>query len=245
MRFDSKARGQKITVSIPGFRSDILHEIDIVEDVAVGYGYNKIEPTIPEISTIGSESEKEIFSRKIRELMIGLGFQETLNFILTNRENNFNKMSTSGESIEILNPVSSEYDICRTWLLPSLMKFLTSNKHLEFPQNVFEIGDVILLDNEQETKTSTIRKLAGSMSYDEANLTKIKSIIESILNNLNLKYEIKPFNHPSFIDSRAGEIIVNEKSIGFFGEINPEILEKWGLERPTIAFEINVDDLYG
>lgn len=239
MRYSvEKMKGGKITIRIPPYRSDILHSVDIIEDVAIGYGYNNIEPILPKVATIGGESDLEKLSRKIREIAIGLEFQEVLNFVLTSRENNFTKMNVEDECVEILNPVSNEYNICRTWLLPGIMKIFSSNKHREYPQKVFEIGDCILIENK---KARQIRKLAGAISYDNANLTEIKSVVEAILNSLGYKYEIKNYNHPSFIETRCGRIIVDEKEIGFFGEIHPQVLENWKLEKPVIAFEMEVD----
>ena len=150
-------------------------------------------------------------------------------------------MNVNSDAVEILNPVSSEYSICRTWLLPSLMKVLAANKHREYPQKIFEVGDCVDIDDKEETKTVTNRKLSGVISYDNANLTEMKSIVEAVLKALNYKYEIRDYKHPSFIESRCGEILVNEKQIGFMGEIHPEILERWELEKPVIGFEIKVD----
>ncbi|MFH1473334.1 MAG: phenylalanine--tRNA ligase subunit beta [Candidatus Aenigmatarchaeota archaeon] len=241
MRYSaSKPRGGKITVSIPPYRADILHAIDLVEDVAIGYGYNNLEPEIPELATIGKEAGIEVLTRKIRELMVGLECQEIVNFVLTSKENNFSKMNVDGTAAELMNPISSEYTICRTWLLPCLIRNLVSNKHRDYPQRIFEIGDCVALDETEETGTKTIRKLAGVVSYDNTNLTEMKSIIESVLKNLGYDYQINDYKHPSFIETRVGEITVNEKQIGFFGEIKPEILEKWKLEKPVIAFEIEV-----
>lgn len=242
MRYDAKKlKGGKIEVEIPAYRTDIIHLIDIVEDIAIGYGYNNIKPVLPKIASIGKENEMEKLSKKLREVMIGLGFQEVISFILTSEENNFKKMNLEGTAVELLNPVSSEYSICRTWLLPCLLKILSLNKHRDFPQKIFEIGDCIEIDETAETKTKQTRKLAGVISYDNANLTEIKSFIEALLKNMNLAYIIKELNHPSFIETRCGEIIVDNKSIGFFGEIHPKVLESWKLEKPVIAFEIIVD----
>ena len=233
-------RGGKIKIEIPAYRYGILHLVDIIEDVAIGYGYNNIEPILPKLPTIGTQSDETKLKRKARDMMVGLGFQEILNFILTNKENNFENMDVQGESVEIMNPVSQEYDICRTWVLPSLVKNLSSNKHRLYPQKMFEIGNCIILDDAQETKIRTLTKLAGVVSYDNANLTEMKSIVENVLNYLGYNYEIKERSHPSFIDTRVGEIIVDGKSIGMFGELHPKILEKWKLEKPVIAFEIDL-----
>ena len=241
MRYDvRKMKGGKMELSVPSYRSDILHTVDIIEDVAIGYGYNNIQPLLPKIATIGKQSDLEKLSKKIRELMLGFEMQEILNFVLTNEENEFKKMNIDGKAVEILNPISNEFSICRTWLLPSLLKTLAANKHVEYPQKIFEVGDCIHIVEKEETKTKSIRKLAAVVSNYETNLTELKSLVESVLKNLDYNYTIKEFNHPSFIESRCGEILVDNKRIGFFGEVHPQVLENWKLENPVIAFEIEV-----
>jgi phenylalanyl-tRNA synthetase beta chain len=241
MRYSAKKKSGRISVSIPPYRSDILHMVDIIEDVAIGYGYNKIEPILPNLATIGSESGLEKSSRKIREIMTGLEFQEILTFVLTSKENNFANMNTQGECAELLNPMSNEFSICRTWLTPDMMKFFFFNKNKEYPQKIFEVGDCVLLDQSSENRTRQARKLCGAISYDCANLTEIKSVVEAVIIMMGRKYEIQDGNHPSFIESRCGKIIIDGKEAGFFGEIHPDVLEKWGIEKPVIAFEIEVE----
>jgi phenylalanyl-tRNA synthetase beta chain len=241
MRYGARRlKNGKVELKIPPYRTDILHLVDIIEDVAIGYGYNDIQPILPKIASIGKQNDLEKLSKKIREFMIGLEFQEVLNFILTSEENNFKKMNVDSKAVEIANPTSSEFSVCRTWLLPSLLKVLAANKHRDYPQKIFEIGDCIDFDESAETKTKQTRKLAAVISYDNANLTEIKSIVESFLKNLDKVYVIRDYNHPSFIESRCGEILVDNKSIGLFGEIHPLVLENWKLEKPIIAFEIEV-----
>ena len=241
MRYGArKMKGGKVEIEIPAYRSDILHLVDIIEDVAIGYGYNNIQPILPKIASIGKQNDLEKLSKRIRELMIGLEFQEVLNFILTNEENNFKKMNVEGKAVEILNPTSSEFSICRTWVLPSLLKILSMNKHRDYPQKIFEIGDCIDFDESSEVKTKQNRKLAAVISYDNANLTEIKSIVETFLKNMDKNFNIRDHKHPTFIDSRCAEILVDNKPIGLFGEIHPQVLENWELEKPVIAFEIEL-----
>lgn len=243
--YQTKKRGKDLDITVPYYRSDILHEIDIIEDIAIGYGYNNIVPEVPKLFTIGGLSETTIFSRKLRETMIGLNFQEVSSFVLTNQRDNSDNMLIKSDAVDILNPVSAEYTICRTWLTPSLLKILSNNLHVEYPQRIFEIGDVIAIDPTQETSTKTMKKLAGAVSHDTANLTEMRSFVESILKYIGVKYEIKSMKHDSFIATRVGEIIVNGKTIGFFGEISPKVIENFGLERPVIIFEIDIEGLYG
>ena len=175
--------------------------------------------------------------------MIGLGFTESINFVLSGIENNFTRMGINGIAVELANPVSNEYSICRTWILPSLMKILMKNQHVEYPQKVFEVGDVVLPEERSEVKTKTIRKLAGVVASSTANLTEMKSIVESLLKSLGLKYEIRSLSHPSFIENRCGEIIINGLSAGIFGEISPQILSNWNIGQPVIAFELSLENL--
>jgi len=120
------------------------------------------------------------------------------------------------------------------------MKVLSSNKHEEYPQKLFEVGDVVVFDEGSDTKVRNVRKLAGVLSYDTANLTELKSIVENVLNNLGYLHQIVELDHASFIQTRCGEIKVDGEPIGLFGEISPKVLVNWQLEKPVIAFEMNL-----
>lgn len=237
-----KFKGGVIDVLVPAYRGDILHNVDIIEDVAIGYGYNNIVPELPKIATVGGLDEMEKFSSVCREAMVGLGLQEVLTFILTNKENQFKKMNLTEAAIaEIENPVSSEFGCCRSWLLPNLLKVLAANKHRDYPQRIFECGDCIVIDAKEDTQTRTVRKIAGAISYDFANLTEMRSVVEAFAKNIGASLVIRPYSHKSFIETRCGEIVLNGNSCGFFGEIHPQVLENWSLEKPVIAFEINLE----
>lgn len=235
-------KGGKIKVLAPSYRADILHEVDLIEDVAIGYGINNIVPVLPKLPTVGKKHEKEKLSEKVREIMLGFGMQEIFSFILSNKEKQFYKMNIEQSScVEIENPVTEEYTICRKWLLPCLLEFLSANTHNKYPQKVFEIGDCIVIDESFETGAREVRKLACAVADDRVNLTQIKSIVEAVARELNFSLVIKPYNHESFIPTRCGEIYLNGKSKGFFGEIHPKVLENWKIEKPVIAFEIELE----
>lgn len=237
-------KGGVIKVLLPPYRVDIIHEVDLIEDVAIGYGINNMTPVLPKLPTIGKKHEKEKISEKVREIMIGFGMQEVFSFILSNKEKQFSKMNVKEKPcVEIANPVSAEYTICRTWLLPCLLEFLSANTHNKYPQKVFEIGDCTVLDDNSETGAREVRKLACAIAYDKSNLTEIKSIVEALAKELNATLVIKPYEHASFIPSRCGEIYLNGKSKGFFGEIHPKVLENWKIEKPVIAFEIEIENI--
>ncbi len=244
-RYDAYLKGKKIELFYPAYRQDIMHQRDVVEDVLISYGYNKIRPIYPRIKTKGAADKKEIFSRKVAQIMISLGFQEILSYILTNRENLFRKMNLKeGKVIEIANPISSSWSVFRNWLLPSLIDFYCHNKHVKYPQKIFEIGDVVLFDKNMETKTKNPRKLAVAISDSEVGYADIAAVLDALLSELKIKYKLKRMRHPSFIEGRTAGIFVNKKLVGIIGEIHPLVLDNWNLDMPVAAFEIDLDQLF-
>ena len=246
MGFDVTEIKDKLKVFIPCYRADIMHTVDLIEDIAIAYGYENFKPEIPSISTIGEEKPIETFSSKLRDLLIGYGLQEVVTFMLTNKRNLFKKMLLKEEQVaETKNPKTEEYSVVRNRLLPSLMEVLWRNRNREYPQKIFEIGEVIKLDAGSETGARTIKNLAIALSHSKANFSEIKSLIESFLKNLGIKeYEIKESTLPYFILGRSADVLVHGKKIGSFGEIHPQVISNWELEMPVAACEINVDLLY-
>ncbi len=233
-----------LTVLVPCYRVDIMHQVDIIEDVAIAYGYNNIEPLWRELPTTGEAKPDQHLINVARDLMVGLGYQETLNTTLTNSETLFTKMNMPNSPlIELANPKVITMTCIRNWLLPSLMEFLSVNQSVEFPQKIFELGKVTLLDHAKETKTRDENWLASATAHPNANFSEIKSALDSFMVNFGVEWQIKESSNPSFIEGRVGSVIVKNTEIGFLGEINPVVLEAWKLENPTAAFEINLQTL--
>ncbi|MEM7819558.1 MAG: phenylalanine--tRNA ligase subunit beta [Candidatus Aenigmatarchaeota archaeon] len=242
--YKTKTIGRNIELLYPAYRQDIMHQRDIVEDVLISYGYNNVEPNIPKLPTVGRGSKLEIFVNKITEILIGLGLQEILSYTLTNKNNLFEKMELEEEKVaEIENFVSTNWCVFRNWLLPSLLDFLAQNKHIDYPQKIFEIGNVVIIDESQETRTMDIKKLAIALSDNISNYEQISSYLDAIMRNLGLKYNLVKKEHPSFISGRCAEIKINNESIGIIGEIHPKVLNNWKLEKPVVAFEINLNKI--
>jgi len=234
-----------LDVTIPAYRTDILHEIDLVEEVAIGYGYYNLTPTKPATVTTGKQHRVSEVAADVRQIMVGLGFVEALNFVLANEVDHYQKMRRKAEGLVTLaNPVSTEYSIIRNDLLPSLMKNLADSKHHVFPQQMFEVSDVIKLDDDSETYTERRLHAAAVSSHPTANFTEIKSILESLLMNLGLKnWKVKETNDPSFLAGRAATVSLGNMELGVVGEIHPEVLNNFELENPTGAFEIDLQKI--
>ncbi|MFQ6080048.1 MAG: phenylalanine--tRNA ligase subunit beta [Candidatus Bathyarchaeia archaeon] len=246
-RLEAKRVGKRVLeVLIPPYRIDIMHEVDLVEEVAIGYGFYKLRPTKPATVTTGTQHRASVVANDVRKIMIGLGFAEAMNFILTNEIIHYEKMRRRGrEMVRLANPVSMEYSITREDLLPGLMKNLMDNKHESYPQRLFEVSDVIKISEKAETRSERRLHVAGVSSHATANFTEIKSYVEALLSNLGLRrWEMKETRDPSFIEGRVASIHVKRKKIGVFGEIHPEVLNNFELENPTGAFEIDLEEIF-
>lgn len=248
-RLDAKTlRSGIVEVSIPAYRIDVLHEADLVEEVAIGYGYYKLKPSIPATQTIGEQHPAQKTANIVRQIMTGVGFTEVMNFTLTNEVVHYEKMRAlpviPDTVLTLANPVSAEYTILRESLLPILMRNLSSNKHESFPQRLFEVSDVGRINQQMEARCERRLHVAGVSSHSTANFTEVKSTVEALLHNLGLKrWEIKPTRHPSFMDGRTATIHLKRKRLGVFGEIHPEVLNNFELENPTSAFELDIEEI--
>ncbi len=234
----------EVTVEVPRYRVDVMHPVDVIEDIAIAYDLNRVSPQWPQLSTIGGTSPEERLRNVIREVMVGLGFQEVLTFTMSNPDTLFAKMNTKKERVvEIANPKILSMTCLRNWLLPSLMEFLSKNTHVEYPQRIFEVGYCTTFDEDEENKTRDVEKLASITIHSNANFTEMKSMLDGVLLNLGIQYELEEMEHESFIEGRVGNIIINNEIAGIIGEIHPKVLENWNLENPAAAFEISLDRL--
>ncbi len=237
MRYGTEIKKKYIEVSIPAYRNDILHPIDLVEDVAIGFGYENLESMLPKAMTFGGRIECEKFSKKLREIMIGLGFNETMTLALSGEKEQFKLMNLrAARKVTIKNPISEEYTCLRISLIPGLLGVLRENKHHELPQRIFEVGDVVI-------DTENKRNIAGLITHSKASFTEAKSLIENILRSIGVKYQLSAKKHNSFITGRCAAIKREDEEIGLFGELSPKVITNFELGYPVIGFEMDVNEL--
>ena len=242
-RFDAEILSDnEIKAIIPAYRMDILHEVDIVENIAVQYHINDVVAELPDINTVAYENNWFKAESTIREVMVGLGFQEVMSLMLTSEKAHYENMNQEEKPhVQVAKPITIDRTMIRTSLINSLMEFLEDNKHEDLPQKIFEIGDVLYLDETKENKTVPSKKLAGVICHSTANFTEIKSVVTSVLSNLGYSMEISDSDNKTFIAGRVADVKGNaqEGSVkGFFGEVSPEVISNFTLEYPVIAFEI-------
>ncbi len=235
MRFGAKETGNSVEVLIPPYRSDILHNCDLIEDIAIGYGFHKIEPELPSTSTTGKSHPISRLRDSVCEIMIGLGYSEVMPFTLTNERVQFNIMRREvAEGVtHIMYPISEDHTIVRPTILPNLLEILSINKHRELPQRIFEVGEVVL-------DCRTKQRFGAVAIHPQANFTEIQAAVDAVMREKGMGYEVTESNDPAFLEGRRANVMVNGEKAGVFGEIHPEVISNFGLEHPIIGFEMGL-----
>lgn len=239
-RFDVSFLNGKINVKIPLYRLDILHPVDIIEDIAIIHGYENLKFEFPLLYTKGKLSFKTTLINKIKEIFIGFGFQEIINYMLCNSDFQTEFINLKSEKIGLIfleNPISKEYNCIRANLFPCILHFLSYNIAKPYPQKIFEIGDVIIYKNKIITQT----KLCAAITYNEASFEDLHSCLYSFLKTFDVNFNLIANNLDFLIKGRRADIVINNNlKIGWIGEINPKILLKFNLKYPLVIFEIDL-----
>jgi len=223
------------------YRIDIMHQVDLVEDLAIALDINKLDPEWPRIWTLGGLAPEMDRHETLAEVMIGLGYQELLTYSLTSPEVFVDKMGIGRENYaELLNPKMSTHTAMRSWLLPSVLNLLKDNTHVDYPQRVFEIGPCVTVKEDGEGRTETRHKIAAVTIHTGAGFTEIRSCLDTLLGSIGVKFEVVPTTHPSFLEGRTGEVMSAQKRLGVVGELHPKVVRAWGLSLPVAAFELEI-----
>lgn len=229
-------------VFIPPYRRDIMHPVDIIEDIAIAYGYDNIEMHHLEEYTMGKPIEFNDFIDKIRDVIIGLGYQEIMSPVLSSKHVLLENMDISDfGTIEIEKPQSETYSAVRSWLLPIMIEILSKNKHVDYPQRIFEEG---LVSVNKKGEAKDIHRVALVSAHANADFTEAKQALDALLTAFGVSYIVKETEHSSFITGRVGRVSVNGKEIAYVGEINPKVLSNFDLNVPVCGFELNLSELF-
>lgn len=248
-RLDAKATtGSKtITCIVPRYRTDITSSIDIAEEVAIGLGIYNIEPIFPAAATSGQKNLLSTYFAAARETLIGLGMLEVLNFSLTSKEVEYNYFGIVPNSIlPVDGSKSTEHEILRESLIPSLLKSLSHNVHEEYPQKLFEIGKTFHKENDNNDSAGIQESwnIGAVVGHAYASYTEIKSALQALMKTgLGRDITTRVAKSPFFIPGRCAEVLVDNKIIGMIGDINPFALESFKLRVPVAAFDINLSPI--
>ncbi|WP_049983571.1 phenylalanine--tRNA ligase subunit beta [Halorubrum sp. BV1] len=253
-------------VTIPPYRVDVLHPLDLVDDVGRAYGFDELEPRYPDVGTVGGRHERSRLEDAVRSSLVGLGFEDLLNFHMTSGAENYDRMNVEpgtggaavaegdestagagvfggGDPVEITEPYSEEYTQLRTWALPSLVMLLERNTHNAYPQDVAEVGFVAERDDSQNSNVAEARHVAGAVARRDASYEAAKGRLQAVCDDFDVELETPRTEHPTFIDGRAADVVIDGDAVGVIGEVHPAVLVEHDLEVPVAAFEFDLDAL--
>jgi phenylalanyl-tRNA synthetase beta chain len=244
--YEVQGRGQAVVVNGPFYRDDVMHGVDVIEDVAISRGYNSFVLKMPTQFTVGSLSPLEHLSDRVRELMVGFGFQEVISNILMSRADLLDRMGLNQKDenvVEVENAISQNFSVLRQWIIPCLLKVEAASSKSFYPHRIFEVGEVAVYDQDSEQGSRTFLRLAGLLAHPTASFSESHSFLEMLFYYLGRDYTLEPMEHGSFISGRAGRIKLEGQEIGRIGELHPQVLENWSINQPCSAFELTLDDL--
>ncbi len=239
MRFGARVCGRDLEVLVPAFRADIMHSWDIFEDAAKGYGYDSLLPELPKTVTVGEPHPLETRKSDLREIMVGLGYLETMPFTLTSQKTNFDRMRRpvrNQEVTRVLHPISELHTMVRTSILPSLLEIFAINQHHPLPQRIFALGDVL-------AGGKTRQEIAAASIHGGADFAEVRSVVDALARELSIEPEIVASEDGAFMAGRRADLLVGGTRIGSFGEFHPQVLRSFGLDQPVVGLELRWDHL--
>ncbi|MCX8174732.1 MAG: phenylalanine--tRNA ligase subunit beta [Candidatus Micrarchaeota archaeon] len=213
---------------VPGYRTDVISEIDLIEDIAIAYGFNNFEPTLPDFFSAGSCHPEHPF----HELMVGLGYTEAISWLLSNKEQVAKAKTAAGSLVEIENPLTTDFTIFRPSILQNLLSILAESKDEPLPIRLYEIGTVAAPHIEE--------RLCFVSMHSKAGFSEAKGVVLALAGNCGMKAELREEQNAAFIAGRCASVYLDGRKAGAFGEISPEVLSAFRLEQPVCAGELRV-----
>ena len=230
-----------ISLAMPRWRFDILHPVDLVEDIAIGHGYENLGTDIAKSPMTAVPRIDNNILRRIRDSMQGLGMMQIQSLTLSNDHDQFELMrwNNVGEVTRITNPITIDHTLLRQYLTPGLLRLLSSNRHHDLPQNVYELGTVVR-DHHNSTR------LAFLVAERSGGFAAVRGRIQAFLRDLGAQeYQISPLpdNDGPWLAGRAAKVSVNGIHVGCFGELDPKVAEQFELKVPLNGAEFSVDQI--
>ena len=233
-----------VRVYPPEYRNDFLHAADVAEDVMIGRSLKSFKPQRPSDPTIGRLLPVTLFSRQVKELFIGMGYQEMIYNYLGSKKELIDNMQGDGlKTIRIFNPMTENYEYVRDSIIASLLASESISGRSVYPHKIFEVGKIAWLDGAENYCSKTCQFSGFLHSGTDANFNTAAAELQTLFYYLSREYNVEESSDSRFIPGRAAAVIYKGKHIGVFGEIHPKVLENWGITVPCTAGEIDLDSL--
>lgn len=230
-----------ITLEMPRWRFDILHPVDLIEDIAIGHGYEDLGEDIPRSPMTARPRKDANLLRRVGNSMQGIGMMQIQSLTLSNDDDQFNlvRWSNVGEVTRITNPITIDHTLLRQYLLPGLLRLLSTNRHHDLPQSVYEIGTVV-----RDHKNSV--RLAFLTAERSGGFAAVRGRIQAFLRDIGAnEYDILPLpdNEGPWLRGRAAKVVIGGTHVGCFGEIDPHIAEHFELNVPLNGAEFSLEEI--
>ncbi|MCD6464095.1 phenylalanine--tRNA ligase subunit beta [Candidatus Woesearchaeota archaeon] len=242
---------EKSFVKVPEQRTDVLHWVDLAEDALIAFGYDNLDLQPVKTPGFGLQQRTSFLESKLVEFLISNGFVEVKTFHLTSPELFENCKALKPLTVE--NPASVEHSGLRNSLQPQLIQVLSKNTTSKYPQKIFDIGVVFKPVVNQGTiqEVQELKTLCLAITHSKASFTEVKQLLQALAEFFNLKIGFKPLNIEREIlqqgclsTKRSAQVFLNDKPLGFAGEVHPEILERFNFEKPIVIAELNLELLF-
>ena len=238
----AEIEGDTISARCPEWRDDYLHPMDVVEDFAIGRGYNSFDPVMPSEFTVGKLKPLTLLVDRVRDQMVGLGFEEIWSNILTNRTAEREHLLIPEEPlVEVANVMTDTYSVLRSSCLPSLLRVEAQSGKSLYPHRLFEAGEVCVRDDDEASGCRTEQRLTALWAAADSGFSEIHAVLDVLFHYLVKDYALRPVALPYYFEGRAGEIRVSDQAVGHIGEVHPEALTRYGITMPCAAFEVVLD----
>lgn len=244
MRHGAHLDGDRIQVQVPAYRNDIMHPVDLIEDIAIAFGYDNVTPRLVRSMTVGHPRPEQVLAGRARGVMVGLGYAETMSLLLTNEKDCYELLDrpNPGDAVRVDNPISVEQTMLRTDILPQLLKLFAVNRGQGLPQKLFEVDDVVRVVPGVEQPVEELHLAAGHLDTT-VGFADVKALAECIGRELGIDLVLAPCEHPAFLPGRVAALRVGDDELGVCGEVHPAVLERLRLVTPLVALELNLQPL--
>jgi phenylalanyl-tRNA synthetase beta chain len=213
-------------VRYPAFRTDIRHEVDLLEDLAIGYGYVNIEPSLVPTMTVGEPRKEELLSQNVRSTLLGLGYTEVMSLPLTTEEEHFLRFrkDVPDHYTRVANPKLVSLKVVRSHLMAGLLQTLYENRKRPMPLRLFEIDNVAILEPSAETGIREERRVGFVEMGPDAGYAGVRSVLDAILREIGLEGKYSASDDPMFISGRGASVLASDECQGSIGELHPEVI---------------------
>ncbi len=253
--FDTEINDDVITVLVPSRRKDITIKEDLIEEVARIYGYDDIPSTLPVFDkvTSGQLTDRQYKTRMVKEVLEGAGLDQAITYSLVSKEDATAFSMQQRQTIDLLMPMSEAHASLRQSLLPHLIEAASYNVARKNKDvKLFEIGNVFFANGEGELPDQ-VEYLSGILTGDyvvnqwqgkkeTVDFYLAKGVVDRVSEKLNLEFSYRRADIDGLHPGRTAEILLENKVVGFIGELHPTLAADNDLKR-TYVFELNFDAL--